>query len=766
MTQLVSDTFTGTSGDNLTTYDANWVKHTSYIGNFGITGSTRVRPLESASGCCYYYNSAPPSADYSVSVGVVRRDAGTANTSFGPVARVNTAANTMYAARWVRQSTRWELIKLVGGTATGLGTNYTQDLTVDQEYVCTLICDGDQISVEIDGVLRIGPVTDTAITAAGFPGIRESSSVGVSTTVGVHGDNFSVDTLSASAVPVAFTGSVPVLLGQSGVAFSSDLSSYFSGTETPFSYSLHAGTLHTGLSLNASTAVISGTPSVAGGRSGFIVRGTDSTPDTADSNSFAIDIAAATLWTETQHLADHSFAGPPKACVRQAGRVFFGTVRDSDHAVMVHRLAGSTLTSTVLKTHAGSADVHNNPGLHIDASGYIYAVTTPHGSSENIEIYKSTAPYGSAYTLISSIAVSAGIYYPTLLEYGGLMYLFVGAGGTRNVVYKTSSDGGVTWGTSTTVFEAAGRAYFMLAEIDGELVMNTTTYNESDVAYGLSSLYFARFDGTNWKTAGGSNYTLPVSAGTAEVCWSATGTSANAGFFAQCSKDSTGRFVVNTSAFTSSVTRKMYMCRFASGSWSQSEIVHPVATTWASTPMTDPDDPYRFLALAEYAGVAQWCMVESADDGATRTFTRITSGSLTRARGQWRLMFGEVIPDKWLMYGDEDRSSNTTWTNDIHAPFADSGMAAATSLVVELTGATSKTALQWALFGQSLPAGFTAPVAQGAAEATNGSDEITIDLTGLGLFVGDAGFLLVTDSDGTLTQSPAPYVAAGPVVFL
>lgn len=98
---------------------------------------------------------------------------------------------------------------------------------------------------------------------------------------------------SGAATPVSFSGSVASQTGTEGAAFSLNLSTYFSGTETPFAYSVQAGTLPAGLSLNSSTGVISGTPTTAGVSSGIVIRATDATPDTADTNSFSITINAA-----------------------------------------------------------------------------------------------------------------------------------------------------------------------------------------------------------------------------------------------------------------------------------------------------------------------------------------------------------------------------------------------------------------------------------------------------------------------------------------
>lgn len=96
----------------------------------------------------------------------------------------------------------------------------------------------------------------------------------------------------AGPTPISFTGTIPTLTGAQGSAFSQNLSTYFSGSLTPFSYALQAGTLPPGLSLNASTGVISGTPTAGGTYPGLVVRGTDTGANTADSNAFTISLSS------------------------------------------------------------------------------------------------------------------------------------------------------------------------------------------------------------------------------------------------------------------------------------------------------------------------------------------------------------------------------------------------------------------------------------------------------------------------------------------
>lgn len=102
----------------------------------------------------------------------------------------------------------------------------------------------------------------------------------------------------ASTTPVAFSGTVPdQSLTEDVAAGSLDLSTYFSGTETPFTYTLQSGTLPAGLSLNTSTGVVSGTPTAVETQN-IVVRATDQDSNTADTNSFEIDVAAAVSVTE------------------------------------------------------------------------------------------------------------------------------------------------------------------------------------------------------------------------------------------------------------------------------------------------------------------------------------------------------------------------------------------------------------------------------------------------------------------------------------
>lgn len=153
-----------------------------------------------------------------------------------------------------------------------------------------------------DASWTLGSGTNIGSGASGVMGRHEGKIATSTGETSAFTQNIAIDSASifvalseggGSSTPVSFSGTIPTQNATEGTAFSVDLSSYFSGTETPFAYSVQSGTLPTGLTLNSSTGEITGTPTTAGTASGIVIRATDAGSDTADSNSFSIDVAAA-----------------------------------------------------------------------------------------------------------------------------------------------------------------------------------------------------------------------------------------------------------------------------------------------------------------------------------------------------------------------------------------------------------------------------------------------------------------------------------------
>lgn len=101
-----------------------------------------------------------------------------------------------------------------------------------------------------------------------------------------------------------------------------------------------------------------------------------------------------------------------------------------------------------------------------------------------------------------------------------------------------------------------------------------------------------------------------------------------------------------------------------------------------------------------------------------------------------------------------------------------SGAAGGTTKTVTITLVTSPTdgtvraslsGLKWAFFDNTTPDSFTAPTDKGAVETTDGSGVLEISVPNSTKANGETGYLVVTDSDGTTSQSPAAKVFAGPV---
>ncbi len=75
----------------------------------------------------------------------------------------------------------------------------------------------------------------------------------------------------------------------------------------------------------------------------------------------------------------------------------------------------------------------------------------------------------------------------------------------------------------------------------------------------------------------------------------------------------------------------------------------------------------------------------------------------------------------------------------------------------------SLTGLKWAWFDEITPDLLNAPTDKGTGETTDGSGNLVVDLPNTLKSSGQVGWLVVSNSDGTTTQSPAHKAFAGPV---
>jgi hypothetical protein len=198
MAVFSSSDFTGTDGANVTTL--GWTAHPSSSGDLLISAGGRAY-CGSVSGALLYLAPGTPSgADYTVAAKV--RDRGdTPQNGMGVAGRLDATANTCYIAIYNTDGTKWQLFSIVAG-AYSLMNISVQALTADTDYLVELVMAGDQISVKVDGSTVIGPITNTAVTAAGRAGVWAYANTARSSTTGLHLDDFAATDPSASGSPV------------------------------------------------------------------------------------------------------------------------------------------------------------------------------------------------------------------------------------------------------------------------------------------------------------------------------------------------------------------------------------------------------------------------------------------------------------------------------------------------------------------------------------------------------------------------------------
>lgn len=195
MAQFASDSFSGTDGTLLSTYSANWVKHSSSGAGTLLIYSDRARKNEGGDEALYYHSGTPGGADYSVTSIITCVSSASGNP--GVCGRINTAANTFYMARYDTASGGWQLYKRVTGTFTQLGSTSTQTFASgSKEIKLKMVGSAIELFKEGGGSATIS-ATDSAITAAGKAGLRASAAA--TDTTSYHFENFSADDISGGA---------------------------------------------------------------------------------------------------------------------------------------------------------------------------------------------------------------------------------------------------------------------------------------------------------------------------------------------------------------------------------------------------------------------------------------------------------------------------------------------------------------------------------------------------------------------------------------
>jgi hypothetical protein len=198
-----SDNFTGTDGNVLPTYSANWTRDAGAVEQMQII-SNAVRATNTGSFGAYAWNAAQATnADYDVQATIFDATAGNSAMP-GIMGRMTTTTSgDGYGAYYIDNATGWELWKRVSGSYTTLG-NYVGDNPTTSRTVI-LRFSGTTISVHIGGVQRIS-VTDSAHSGKGY--------AGVFTRYGAASNSRTLDTWSASDPAASFSPKLVVVPGR------------------------------------------------------------------------------------------------------------------------------------------------------------------------------------------------------------------------------------------------------------------------------------------------------------------------------------------------------------------------------------------------------------------------------------------------------------------------------------------------------------------------------------------------------------------------
>ena len=243
---------------------------------------------------------------------------------------------------YISNGTQWSLVAnanpgTTGGTVTigalneggsfsyDLGIDFTDDVDTDAQLTYTLVL----------GTMPVGCTLPTTGNSA-FTGTASNVSSNINYTWTIKATDTSGGTATQNyqqtintVAPTVTGGTVTIPSVDEGSSASYDVDTNFTfGTSATFSaYSLASGTLPLGLSLNASTGVISGTMGLVSSNTAysFTIRGTDTDGDIADQNySWSITdkpfvVATGGTVTTSGNYKYHTFTGTGSFVVSATG---------------------------------------------------------------------------------------------------------------------------------------------------------------------------------------------------------------------------------------------------------------------------------------------------------------------------------------------------------------------------------------------------------------------------------------------------------------
>lgn len=201
-------TFTGTAGDTLTTYDADWQRLSGDTGTWVISNNNRARRGTASTASQYTYAGfTPASADYDVEADFTIIST-SATERLGIIGRADSASRTFYLLRLTitgGSTTATITLMEANNASPAVLTSTTTTIAVNDVLNLRLSMQGSAIKAFLNDT-EILSVTDSTITTAGRIGVYYSSDSSTpSNTVGAHLDNIDVTEAAARVCDLSNT---------------------------------------------------------------------------------------------------------------------------------------------------------------------------------------------------------------------------------------------------------------------------------------------------------------------------------------------------------------------------------------------------------------------------------------------------------------------------------------------------------------------------------------------------------------------------------